>query len=158
MHVLSTPPAFILSQDQTLQLSLMCVFVEKTQGIYFGPSFWFYRYLVFKDQSRHPGGDLVQKKTAEIVSQRVKIVILSGFSCQYFFGRFGLYFCGFFCRRLAAFPPPRNYRTYVFFTSMSTVFYLFFRVYGDPRKRETAFYMLPQALSTENVHSVNLLF
>jgi len=88
----------------------MCVFIKKTQGIYFGPSFWFYRYLVFKDQSRHPGGDLVQKKTAEVISQRVKIVILSGLSCQYFFGRFGLYFLRFFLGRFfAAFSPQKNY-------------------------------------------------
>ena len=49
MHVLSTPPAFILSQDQTLQLNYnMQLFVTtaqltKTQLIHI-------HYLVFKDQ------------------------------------------------------------------------------------------------------------
>jgi hypothetical protein len=41
LHVLSTPPAFILSQDQTLQLNFRTYYKGTTKRAH---------YLVFKDQ------------------------------------------------------------------------------------------------------------
>ncbi len=52
LHVLSTPPAFILSQDQTLQLSRFCLSQSERQGID-RACFTRHHYLVFKDQAVH---------------------------------------------------------------------------------------------------------
>ena len=54
LHVLGTPPAFILSQDQTLQLYSKNKSCLKPKSLLKGPDFIFCHYPVFKDQTLLP--------------------------------------------------------------------------------------------------------
>ena len=67
LHVLSTPPAFILSQDQTLQLNWVA---DCSANQTLGPEFR--HCLVFKDRARRPAGPR-SSNPAKISNRRVEV-------------------------------------------------------------------------------------
>ena len=72
LHVLSTPPAFILSQDQTLQLQ------SGLSAVYpLGPTRFNCHYLVFKDQNSAHAACLTKLSITDKLARSEPFIILS---------------------------------------------------------------------------------